>query len=362
MEASEEGQKPPARKISYWFIACIVLVFLSLLVRLVDPGIPSLVLSGMTIIPLAFVMGRATEELAAHLGPNAGGLLNATFGNATELIIAIFALSSGLVGIVQASITGSIIGNLLLVLGLSMLAGGIRRKTQNFDSSAATTRSTMLTLAVIALIMPSMFILFIKDPRIGEITDSMSIVISVILIAAYILGLVFSLKTHRHFYNPVGEESEPVWSKKRAILILVLATLGVAVMSEMLVGSIELSIDKIGLSEIFIGVVIIATVGNAAEHGGAVVMAWKNKMNLSVGIAASSSTQIALFVAPVLVFISHLFAEPMTLAFEIFEILAIALCVAIVHMVSADGKSNWYEGVLLLMVYAILAVGFFFHP
>ncbi|UCD92984.1 MAG: calcium/proton exchanger [Methanobacteriota archaeon] len=362
MEASEEEEPPSARKFSFWFIFCTVLVLLSLPVAFFAGGLPTFIFTGVAIIPLAFVMGRATEELAGHLGPGAGGLVNATFGTATELIIAIFALSAGLVEIVEASITGSIIGNILLVLGLSMLVGGMRFKEQKFDSNAATTRSTMLTLAVIAMIMPTLFLRYTDIPNVEAITDVMSIGIAAILITAYVLGLVFSLKTHRHFYNPVGEECIAVWSKKKAILVLTLATVGVAIESELLVGSIEASISATGISHLFVGVIIIAVVGNAAEHGGAIIMAWKNKMNLSVGIATSSSTQIALFVAPILVFVSHLFASPMTLAFEIFELVSIALAVVIVHLVSADGKSNWYEGVLLLMVYTIIAIGFFFHP
>ncbi len=361
MSEPEDEAEHGVGRFSRWFYLCIILVVLSLLVFLVDSGISTFILTSVTIIPLAFVMGKATEELAAHLGPGPGGLLNATFGNATELIIAIFALSSGLVEIVKASLTGSIIGNLLLVLGLSMLIGGLRFKEQDFDSCAATTRSTMLALAVIALVMPSLFIIFIEED-VGGTTGAMSLGISAILIAAYVLGLVFSLKTHRHFYNPVGEEAVPAWSKRMGITVLALSTLGVSIESELLVSSIESSIEVIGLSEIFIGVIVIAIVGNAAEHGSAVIMAWKNKMNLSVGIATSSSTQIALFVAPVLVFVSYLFSNPMDLAFEIFELVAIALSVVIVHMVSSDGRSNWYEGVLLLMVYTIVAIGFFFHP
>lgn len=362
MKESGDVEEADARRSRKIFILCIVMVILSLFVSVADPGISTFIFVSISIIPLAYVMGKATEELAAHLGPGPGGLLNATFGNATELIIAVFALSSGMIEIVKASITGSIIGNILLVLGISMLVGGTRYKEQEFESSAATTRSTMLTLAVIALAMPTLFVLFVHEAGVEGITDAMSIGISGILIAAYILGLVFSLKTHKHFFNPRGEEGEPIWSKRRGIIVLTFATLGVAVLSELLISSVESSIAVTGISEIFIGVIVIAIVGNAAEHGSAVLMAWKNKMNLSVGIAISSSTQIALFVAPVLVFISHLFATPMTLAFEIFELVAIALAVVVVHMVSADGKSNWYEGVLLIMVYTIIAIGFFFHP
>jgi Ca2+:H+ antiporter len=316
-------------------------------------------LAALTILPLAYFMGVATEELAKRLGPGSGGLLNATFGNATELIIAFFALRAGMHEIVKASITGSIIGNILLVLGLSMLTGGLRFKEQKFAKRAAGTSSTMLALAVVAMAIPTMMLYSPAEDAQQRLVD-VSLWTSALLIFVYIAGLVFSLHTHKHIFNPVGQHEKPEWSQKFALMVLVGSTLLVAVESEFLVSAIEGSKDTLGMNELFLGVILIAIIGNAAEHGSAIIMAYKNKMDLSVGIATSSSTQIALFVAPILVFASWLMGETMTLAFGIFELAAIAFSVAIVHMVSSDGESNWYEGLMLLVVYAIMAVGFWF--
>ncbi|MFQ5838832.1 MAG: calcium/proton exchanger, partial [Thermoplasmata archaeon] len=302
------------------------------------------------------------EELGKHMGPGLGGLLNASFGNATEIIIAIAALRAGLVRLVQASITGSIIGNILLILGLSMLAGGLRHKKQSFERQTATTRSTMLALATIGLVMPSLLLLSSGENIPSDAITSMSLWISVLLLVAYGGGLLFSLHTHRHIFNPRGEEEEPEWSKGYAILVLAGATALIAILSEVLIKAVEASIETLGLNELFLGVIVIAVIGNAAEHSSAVMMAWKNRMNLSVGIAASSSTQIALFAAPILVFASILIGNPMTLAFELFELIAIGLSVAIVSTVASDGESNWFEGLMLLIVYTIVAVGFFYLP
>ncbi len=318
--------------------------------------------TGMAILPLAYLMGLSTEELGKHVGPGLGGLLNASFGNATEIIIAIAALRAGLLRLVQASITGSIIGNILLILGLSMFAGGLRYRKQSFERKAATTRSTMLALATIGLVVPSLLVISSPEAVLPETIRSMSIWISVLLLVAYGGGLLFSLHTHRHIFNPRGEEEEPEWSKGFAVLVLSLATAVVAVLSEVLIEAVEASIDELGLNELFLGVVVIAVIGNAAEHSSAVMLAWRNKMNLSVGIAASSSAQIALFAAPFLVFASLLIGNPMTLAFELFELIAIGLSVAVVSAVANDGESNWFEGLMLLIVYAIVAVGFFFLP
>ena len=331
------------------------------------PAVAIFAVAGLAIIPLAFVMGIATEELGKHAGPGLGGLLNATFGNATELIIALSALSSGLIPIVKASITGSIIGNILLVLGLSMLAGGVRRPKQTFNRAAAGLQVTMLTLAVIGLVMPELYNLFVfgtGPPSPSVPVEDMSVLISAILIVAYIAGLVFSLRTHRDVFNPVtAKEDPPRWSVRTSFAALGLATALVAVESEILVHALEGAIAQIGLKELFVGVVVVAIIGNAAEHGASVQMAWRNKMDLSVGICTSSSTQIALFVAPVLVFASALMGPPrLTLGFEPFELVSIALSVAVLSLIASDGESNWYEGVLLVMVYAIIAVGFFFHP
>ncbi len=320
------------------------------------------VVTGVAILPLAYLMGLATEELGKHLGPGMGGLLNASFGNATEIIIAIAALRAGLVRLVQASITGSIIGNVLLILGLSMLVGGFRHRKQAFGRRAASTRSTLLILATAGLVMPSLLLL--SHGQIGEdLLTSMSLWIAILLMVAYGGALLFSLHTHRHLFNPRGEEGEaPEWSRRTAIAVLAAATVLVAVLSEVLIEAVEGAIDVLGVNELFLGVIVVAIIGNAAEHSSAVMMAWRNRMNLSVGIATASSTQIALFAAPFLVFASILIGNPMTLAFEVFELIAVGLSVAIVGAVANDGESNWFEGLMLLIVYAIIAVAFLFHP
>lgn len=318
--------------------------------------------AGLAILPLAYLMGVATEELGKQLGPGLGGLLNASFGNATEIIIGIAALRAGLIRLVQASITGSIIGNLLLILGLSMLFGGLRHREQSFERRAASTRATMLLLATVGLVLPSVLLVSSTTGDVAEALSSMSIAISVLLMVAYGGALLFSLHTHRHIFNPRGEEEEPEWTRTFAILVLAGATALVALVSEVLIHAVETSIAVFGFNEIFLGAIVIAIIGNAAEHGSAVMMAWRNRMNLSVGIAAASSTQIALFVAPILVFSSLLIGQQLTLAFEIFELIAIGLAVAIFGAVASDGESNWFEGLLLIIVYGIVAVGFYFLP
>ena len=322
--------------------------------------------AGAGIIPLAWFMGLATEELGKHAGPGIGGLLNATFGNATELIIALFALFSGLHEVVKASITGSIIGNILLVLGLSMFAGGLRHRTQTFSREASGIQTSMLLLAVIGLVMPDLYILS-QETTGGAVSPgllrSMSLGIAGILLAPYVLGLLFSLRTHRDIFNPVTEAAEePHWTVRTALIVILVATGFVALQSELLVSSLESARTSLGLTELFVGVIIVAIVGNAAEHGSAVIMAFRNKMDLSVAIATTSTTQIALFVAPVLLFASLLTSQVMSLDFEIFELVSIALSTAVLAAVASDGRSNWYEGVLLVMVYAIIGVAFFYHP
>ncbi len=348
--------------------AFLALVPASLAVWALDLGpVPVFITAAAAIVPLAYVMGVATEELGKHAGPGIGGLLNATFGNATELIIGLAALSSGLITVVKASITGSIIGNLLLVLGASMLAGGLRHKKQTFNKAAAWLQVTMLALAVVGLVMPALYSLSVAPasttpPPVN--LERMSIVISAILLVAYFAGLLFSLYTHKDVFNPVTMETDPPhWTVRRALAILAGATALVAVESEVLVGALEGTITA-GLSPLFAGVVIVAIIGHAAEHGASVLLAWRDKMDLSVGIATSSSTQVALFVAPFLVLASVLVAPagPMDLGFETFEVVSIALSVMILSVAVSDGESNWYEGALLVMVYAIVAVGFAFHP
>ncbi len=324
--------------------------------------------SGIAIIPLAGWMGRATEHLAEKMGEGMGGLLNATFGNAAELIIALMALRKGLFDVVKASITGSIIGNILLVLGLSILLGGLKFPKQEFNRTAAMLGSTMLGLSAIALIMPAVFhIIVAGKPNVRE--QDLSLEIAIVLIITYVLSLIFTLRTHSHLYSggvdvKAGHEETGThgWTKQRSIVTLLVATTLVAVMSEFLVGAVEETSEKLGLTEVFVGVIVVAIIGNAAEHSTAVLVALKNKMDLSLNIAIGSSMQIALFVAPVLVFASYLFGTPMNLLFTSLEVITIGVSVAIVALIAQDGESNWMEGVLLLAVYAILGITFFFLP
>jgi Ca2+:H+ antiporter len=347
-----------------WAFVLALFVPASWVLRLVDVrGVPIFGAAAIGIIPLAWFMGLATEELGKHAGPGVGGLLNATFGNATELIIALFALAGGLYEIVKASLTGSIIGNVLLVLGLSMFTGGLKNKRQTFSREASGIQTSMLLLAVIGLVMPALFVFTTGPAGPVLLLEEMSLGIAGILLVAYVFGLLFSLRTHRDVFNPVGEKHEvPEWSVRTAVLVLLVATALVALESEMLVSSIEDARTALGLQDLFVGVIIVAIVGNAAEHGSAVIMAYRNKMELSVAIATTSTTQIALFVGPALVFASLALGRVLTLDFEAFELVSIALATAVLAAVSADGQSNWYEGVLLVMVYAIIGVAFFFHP
>ncbi|MEW5759342.1 MAG: calcium/proton exchanger [Candidatus Thermoplasmatota archaeon] len=348
-------------------IAILILVPTSIILEVAQVN-PTLVfmISAAAIIPLASVIGKATEELAKYSSAATGALLNATFGNVAELIIAIFAIKEGLIVVVQASITGSIIGNILIVLGLSMFVGGLKHKEQTFSRRTAGTSTTMLTLAAIALIMPALFF-YAQQTGLLEAgffrLELMCFLVSVILIITYIAGLIFSLHTHKHIFISEWRVKEAfVWSKRTAIVLLIISTALVAMESEFLVSAIQPMIGRIGISQTFVGVIIIAMVGNGAEHSSAIMFAYKNKMDLSVNIATSSSTQIALFVAPLLVFISAAMGTPMTLAFEIFEVVAIVLSIAIVLTVYSDGESNWFEGLQLVAVYAIFAVVFFYHP
>ena len=328
--------------------------------------------AALGIVPTAALMGLATEELAARSGPGIGGLLNVTFGNAPELIIAIFALAEGLQEVVKASIIGSIIGNILLVLGAAMLVGGIGRERQRFNATAANVQSLMVFLAAAALVMPAIFELVegqgLPQPR-AEIVDygseveQLSVAVAVVLMLTYVAGLVFSLRTHRALFNPPYEEEEETfgWSVRRSVILLAIAGVAVGLMSEILVGSIAEASESVGLSEFFIGVIIVAIVGNAAEHWVAVLVAFKNKMDLAVNIAIGSSAQIALFVAPVLVLASFVLGPgPMALVFNGFEVGALLIAIMIANYVTHEGESTWFEGVQLLAVYVILALAFLF--
>jgi len=310
------------------------------------------------IIPLAGVMGRATESIAIHSGPKIGGLMNATFGNAVELIIAFFALQKGLTSVVQASLTGSVIGNLLLVAGLSFLVGGIKYPQQKFNQTIAGTNSAMMLLGVVvALVIPAIF--HLSNPNMGM---GLSVGVSVVMLLLYILGLFFSLYTHRNLFNYTEdmEEEEAEWSMGKAIAILAIATAAVAYESELLVHTITGVSETLGWSEVFIGVIIVAIVGNAAEHSSAILMAWKNKMDVALEIAVGSSLQIAMFVTPVLVFASIALGNPMSLVFSWPELAAMALSVLLINFLAQDGESNWLEGAMALGAYVIIGLGFYF--
>ena len=326
------------------------------------------IVAALAIIPLAGWMGRSTEQLAARSGEGLGGFLNATFGNAAELIIALVALSKGLTGVVKASLAGSIIGNLLLVLGASILVGGVRHPKQTFNQTAARVSATSLSLAAIALLIPTIFhrAAAIRPSSWTAIAEGrLSLAIVLVLLITYFFSLLFNLVTHRELFagpaatHPADEKLWPLW---QSITALAVATALIAWLSEFLVGSIEHARHGLGLTETFVGVVVIALVGNAAEHSTAVWAAWKNKMDLSLGIAAGSSLQMALFVTPVLVLASYAFGNPMTLEFSLPEVASIAFSIWIVGQISGDGESNWLEGVQLLSVYAIIALLFFFLP
>jgi Ca2+:H+ antiporter len=324
------------------------------------------------VIPTAALMGRATEELAAVSGPGIGGLLNVTFGNAPELIIALFALGKGLQEVVKASIVGSIVSNTLLVLGASMLAGGWRRERQSFNRTAAHSQSSMLLLALVAVVMPAIFELIggrglphVDDLRVnyGHKVEALSAAAAGVLLLSYASGLFFSLRTHRELFNPhvPGEEHLRAWPVRQSVGALALAGAGVALMSEILVGSIEHAAKSVGLSQFFIGAVVVAIVGNAAEHWVAVTVAIKNKMDLAVNIAVGSAAQVALFVTPVLMLISFVLGpHPMALVFNGYELVAMLFAVLIATHMTNEGESNWFSGIQLLLVYVLLGIVFAF--
>jgi Ca2+:H+ antiporter len=325
------------------------------------------------VVPTAALMGRATEQLAHRSGPGIGGFLNVTFGNAPELIIAFFALNAGLQEVVKASIIGSILGNILLVMGAAMLVGGLKRPFQTFNPTAAAVQSSMLLLAAVALVMPTIFQLVAGGglPQVGEERvnfgsdlERMSLIVAFILLGSYAAGLFFSLRSHKALFNPTAEAEEHVgepWSIRTSVIVLACAGVAVGIMSEILVGSISEASETIGLSEFFVGLIVVAIVGNAAEHWVAIYFAARDKMDLAVNIAIGSSAQIALFVAPVLVLLSFVVGpNPMALVFNGFELGAVFLAIMIATHVTHDGESTWYEGLQLLAVYAVLGVVFFF--
>ncbi|QLE56829.1 calcium/proton exchanger [Nostoc sp. TCL26-01] len=349
------------------FLLLLLFIPISLAAHFLEWGdLIVFVTAGLAILPLAGWMGTATEEIAVVVGPTLGGLLNATFGNATELIIALVALRAGLVNVVKASITGSIIGNLLLVMGLSMLLGGLRYKEQTFQPIVARVNAASMNLAVIAILLPTAMNYTSKG--VGEQTlQYLSLAVAVVLILVYALTLLFSMKTHAYLYEVgVAEtETEEHHTKPNMLLwsgVLLICTLFVALESEMLVDSLEVATSQLGLTALFTGVILVPIVGNAAEHATAITVAMKNKMDLSLSVAVGSSMQIALFVAPVLVIAGWIMGQPMDLDFQPFELVAVVVSVLIANSISSDGKSNWLEGTLLLAAYTVLGFAFYFHP
>lgn len=330
--------------------------------------------AALAIIPLAGVMGEATEVIAAKTGPQIGGLLNASLGNAAELIITLVAIRAGALELVKASIIGSILGNLLFVMGLSLLLGGLRNGVQRFNRERVGLDSTLVVLAAILITVPSFFSSMIEpDARSVEL---LSLATAVVILATYVLAIIYTIWGHKESDPTNGDgivvapradaelavEEGVHWSQRRALITMVLAVVGLAVMSEALVGSLEGVTQVLGLTEFFVGIIVVPIIGNVAEHLVSVQVALKNRMDLSLSIALGSSLQIALFVAPVLVFLSLLMGNPMALEFNPPELIAMIAASLIAAFVAMDGRSNWLEGAMLLAVYGILALAFFFLP
>jgi Ca2+:H+ antiporter len=357
------------------FLILLIFIPISLTAHFLEWGEAVVfITAALAIVPLAAFMGEATEEIAVVVGPNLGGLLNATFGNATELILAIVALKEGLVGVVKATITGSIIGNLLLVMGFAMLLGGLRYKEQEFQPTAARLNASLMNLAVVAILLPTA--VQYTSTGIGEKTiQNLSVATAIVLIIVYVLTLIFSMKTHSYLYDvgvadleEEGDTTHDIEKTKAKVNIglwigvLLAVTVGVAIESELLIESLGEATASLGLPALFTGVIFLPIIGNAAEHATAVTVAMKNKMDLSVSVAVGSSMQIALFVAPVLVITGWIIGQPMDLNFNPFELVAVAVAILIANSISSDGKSNWLEGGLLLATYTVLGLAFYFHP
>ncbi|MEM8721744.1 MAG: calcium/proton exchanger [Cyanobacteria bacterium P01_G01_bin.39] len=350
-----------------FFLLLLVFIPISIAAHFLEWGETVVfITAALGIVPLASYMGTATEEIAVVTGPNIGGLLNATFGNATELILAFIALKAGLVGVVKATITGSIVSNLLLVMGFSMLLGGLRYKEQKFQPTVARLNASSMNLAVIALLLPTA-VEYTSTGIEEQTLQNLSVAVAGILILVYALTLLFSMKTHAYLCDVGEADFEDAESEKEVnlpfwIFILLVVTLAVAVESELLVDSLEVATADLGLTSLFTGVILLPIIGNAAEHATAVTVAMKDKMDLSVSVAVGSSMQIALFVAPVLVIAGWIIGQPMDLNFNPFELVAVTVAVLIANSISSDGESNWLEGSLLLATYAVVAIAFFFHP
>ena len=351
-----------------WVDALVVFVPVALILAFLRADSTAIfITAALGIIPLAGILGEATDALATRAGTRAGALLNATFGNAAELIITITAIRAGLLNVVKASITGSIIGNILLVLGLSVLAGGLRHGFQRFGRGGVSVSMTMMTIAIIGLLVPAVFASAIASSSRVNV-EYLSLGVAAALMIAYVLSLLFSFTAlaKKERVAPLAPEPEeeglPDWSVRRALIVLVAAVVFIAWLSEILVAAIEPVILERGLTELFVGVIVVPIIGNAAEHLVAMQMALKNKMDVALEIALGSSTQVALFVGPLLVFISLAFGTPMSLVFNPFELAALVASVVIAALISLDGESNWLEGAQLLIVYIILALAFFYLP
>jgi Ca2+:H+ antiporter len=355
------------------FLILLIFIPISLLAAWQDWGATTVfITAALAIIPLAAYMGIATEEIAVVVGPSLGGLLNATFGNATELILAFVALRGGLIEVVKATITGSMIGNLLLVMGAAMFLGGLRYKEQTFQPIAARLNASTMNLAIVAILLPTA--VQVTSGGIGESSlQKLSVAVAIVLIVVYGLTLFFSMKTHSYLYDVGCVEVEAAENDENDtidnppnlsfwVFILLIVTLIVALESELLVSSLEEATENLGLPTLFTGVILLPIIGNAAEHATAVTVAMKDKMDLSVSVAVGSSLQIALFVAPVLVIAGYFMGEPMDLNFNPFELVAVVVAVLLANSISSDGNSNWLEGILLLATYLILALAFYFHP
>ena len=349
-----------------------LLVFAPIAVVLNLVGADHLILFAMAIIgliPLAKLIGDSTEHLATHYGATLGSLLNVTFGNAAEIIISVVAINAGLIELVKASITGSILGNIMLIFGLSLIAGGVKHKEQIFNRENAGLQSSLIFLAIIGLAIPTILSTTVLKPidLVNQLKlQILSDVLAIVLICVYVAGILFTFFTHKHLFvapeyaDEVLEQNHNRWSKRKSFLILGASMVGVVAVSEILVGSVEETSKQFGFGELFVGAIIVGIVGNAAEHSSAILLARKGKIDLSIGIAAGSGTQIALFVVPILVMVGIILGQPFTLEFTLYELATLFLAAIIMNLIAHDGKSNWFEGIMLTAVYLIIAIGFYF--
>ena len=359
-------------KFSKSSVIYFLLVFAPIAVVLNLVGADHLILFAMAIIgliPLAKLIGDSTEHLATHYGATLGSLLNVTFGNAAEIIISVVAINAGLIELVKASITGSILGNIMLIFGLSLIAGGVKHKEQIFNRENAGLQSSLIFLAIIGLAIPTILSTTVLKPidLVSQLKlQILSDVLAIVLICVYVAGILFTFFTHKHLFVAPGGADEVLemnhnrWSKRKSFLILGASMVGVVAVSEILVGSVEETSKQFGFGELFVGAIIVGIVGNAAEHSSAILLARKGKIDLSIGIAAGSGTQIALFVVPILVMVGIILGQPFTLEFTLYELATLFLAAIIMNLIAHDGKSNWFEGIMLTAVYLIIAIGFYF--